>query len=138
MRQSQVNPVDTANESSSSILKRHSCFFFKTDTASQSFKSRCPFTKRPKQKGRDQSKIGSKIYLADRSKENRGRKRNLLSSDEKEWLMEFLNRSNITYTNPGRKDHAYVGKLEGQRQCTMNNMHSFIRFTTFHFTRCYT
>ena len=30
-------------------------------------------------------------------------KRNLLSSDEKEWLVEFLNCSDIIYTNPGRK-----------------------------------
>ena len=37
-------------------------------------------------------------------------------SSKKKWLLEFLDRPDVGYTTPGRKDHWYVGKHEGQRQ----------------------
>ena len=39
-----------------------------------------------------------------------GRPVNELSADEIEWLLEFMERPNVTYTNPGRKDQQYIGK----------------------------
>ena len=32
------------------------------------------------------------------------------------WLVEFLDRSDISYTNPGRKDSVYIGKINGESQ----------------------
>ena len=48
-------------------------------------------------------------------KTNRGRPRKDLTQDEQQWMVEFLARSDLTYTNPGRKDNVYIGKENGQR-----------------------
>ena len=48
--------------------------------------------------------------------ESRGRPRKELSEKKKEWMFEFLGRSDITHTNPGRQDNVYVGKVNGERQ----------------------
>ena len=39
-----------------------------------------------------------------------------MNEEEKQWLETFLSRSDVTYTNPGRKDHVYVGKIDGERR----------------------
>lgn len=44
-----------------------------------------------------------------------GRPRKSLIDEEKEWLIEFLARADMTYTNPGRKDNVYIGKIDGER-----------------------
>ena len=44
------------------------------------------------------------------------RRRKELNEDEKIWLIEFLNQSNITYTSLGRKDHVYFLKFNGVRK----------------------
>ena len=46
----------------------------------------------------------------------RGRKKDELNDEEREWLIEFLDRSDTSYTTPGRKDHVYVGKIKGEKQ----------------------
>ena len=53
-----------------------------------------------------------------------GRPQNELTESEKKWLKNFLDKPDITYVNPGRKDHHYVGKVDGksqyvQKQCLM-------------------
>ena len=45
-----------------------------------------------------------------------GRKRNDLTEEEKKWLIEFLDRSDMTYTTPGRRDNVYIGKENGEKQ----------------------
>ena len=32
------------------------------------------------------------------------------------WLKELLDRSDVSYTTPGRKDHIYVGKVNGVKK----------------------
>ena len=49
-------------------------------------------------------------------KEKRGRPRKELTEREKIWLVEFLDRSDISYTNPGREDSVYIGKINGESQ----------------------
>ena len=39
-----------------------------------------------------------------------------MTESEKEWLKIFLDKSDITYVTPGRKDHCYVGKVDGKSQ----------------------
>ena len=38
-----------------------------------------------------------------------GRKKNKLSEEEEEWIENLLERSDITYPTPGRRDTIYVG-----------------------------
>ena len=46
----------------------------------------------------------------------RGRPREDLNKEEKKWLETLLSRSEVSYTNPGRKDNVYVGKIDGERR----------------------
>ena len=39
----------------------------------------------------------------------------MVLSGEKEWLLTFFNRQDITYINPGRMDNVYIGKENGIR-----------------------
>ena len=46
-----------------------------------------------------------------------GTPKNELTESEKEWLQNFLDKPDITYVTPGRKDHhCYVGKVAGKSQ----------------------
>ena len=46
-------------------------------------------------------------------KAKRGKKKDELSDEQLKWLKEFIDRPDISYMNPGRKDHRYVGKKDG-------------------------
>ena len=39
-----------------------------------------------------------------------------VTDEEKQWIRYSLDRADFTYVNPGRKDHAYIGKKDGERQ----------------------
>ena len=39
-----------------------------------------------------------------------------MNQEEREWLENFLERADITYTTPGRRDTVYVGMDHGKRQ----------------------
>ena len=43
-----------------------------------------------------------------------GRKKKELTEEQYNWLTEFLLKPDMTYTNPGRKDMVYTGKVNGQ------------------------
>ena len=45
-----------------------------------------------------------------------GRPKKELTESEKEWLKNFLDKPDIIYVIPGRKDHRYVGKIDGKSQ----------------------
>ena len=59
-------------------------------------------------------KFQLKVQL--QAKTNRGRKKEALSDDQRKWLLEFLDRADISYITPGKSDHVYVGKINGERQ----------------------
>ena len=42
-------------------------------------------------------------------------RKNYLSEEQEQWLLEMLKRPDMTYTNPGRKDNVYIGKIDGER-----------------------
>ena len=48
--------------------------------------------------------------------ENRCRPRKELSEEKKDWMIEFLSQSDMTYINPGRQDNVYIGKVDGERK----------------------
>ena len=58
-------------------------------------------------------KITNKFCVRFDFKAKRGKKKDELSDKELKWLKEFLDRPDISYMNPGRKDHMYVGKKDG-------------------------
>ena len=39
-----------------------------------------------------------------------GRKAKELTDEEKQWIRYNLDRADLTYVNPGRKDYIYIGK----------------------------
>ena len=47
---------------------------------------------------------------------NRGRPRKELSDEKKDWMIEFFSRSDMTYTNPGRQDNDYIGKVDCEQK----------------------
>ena len=51
-----------------------------------------------------------------KAQENRGRLRKELSKEKKDWMIEFLSWSDMTYTNPDRQDNVYIGKVDGERK----------------------
>ena len=70
--------------------------------------------KSPHKKAEIMQRLATKYKLRIIFQQNRGRPRKELNEEEKIWLIEFLNRFNISYTNPGRKDHVYIGKIDGK------------------------
>ena len=48
--------------------------------------------------------------------EKRGRKPDLLTEEEQEWLVNVFERPDITYINPGRKDNVCVLQKDGKRE----------------------
>ena len=68
----------------------------------------------PHKKAEVVERLATKYKLRINLQQNRGRPRRELNEEEKICLIEFLNRSDISYTNPGRKDHVYIGKIDGE------------------------
>lgn len=50
------------------------------------------------------------------TKKKRVRKNKDLDDDQKKWIDSFLNWSDVTYMNPGRKDNLYVSKINDERK----------------------
>ena len=73
-----------------------------------------PFS--PRKKSEVIGKLAQKLQLRIAPKGKRGRKSNDLSDEQIAWIEEFLNRSDVTYMNPGRKDNVYIGKVNGERK----------------------
>ena len=48
--------------------------------------------------------------------ENRGRPKKELSEEKKDWMTEFLSRSDMTYINPARQANFYIGKVDRERK----------------------
>ena len=46
---------------------------------------------------------------------NRGLPKQILDADEKSWLINFLDRPDITYTMLGKRDQVYMGKVNGKK-----------------------
>ena len=62
------------------------------------------------------SKLANKFKLLIRlTLSKAGRTKNELTESEKEWLKNFLDKPNIN-VSPGRKNHRYVGKVDGKSQ----------------------
>ena len=60
--------------------------------------------------------LASKYQIRIKMHENRGRPRKELSEEKKDWMIEFLSQSDMTYTNPGCQDNVYIGKVDGEQK----------------------
>ena len=52
--------------------------------------------------------------LPQHSQSNRGRPKQDIDADKKFWLIDFLDRQDITLTIPGKSDQVYMGKINGK------------------------
>lgn len=74
-----------------------------------------PFS--PRKKIEVVSSLAKKFKLRIAVQSNKpGRKKNMLNDDERVWLESVLERADITYTTPGRRDAIYVGMDGGKRR----------------------
>ena len=60
--------------------------------------------------------LAKKINLQIAVHSKSGTKKNELCEEKEEWIKNFLERSDITYINPGRRDTVYVGMYDGKRE----------------------
>ena len=70
----------------------------------------------PRKKSKVLSNLAKRYELRIQYQKKRGPKAKHLISDQEDWLMEVFERSDLTYTNPGRRDHVYTGKSNGEKQ----------------------
>ena len=71
--------------------------------------------KNPQQRSEIVQSLSKKFDLRiNLSTKKPGRPGNELCTDEIDWLSEFMERPDITYTNPGRRDQKYIGKENGK------------------------
>ena len=74
-------------------------------------------TKSPRKRKEVISALANKFKLRIKPTQSKaGRPKNELIESEKEWLKNVLDKPDITYVTPGRKDHHYVGKVDGESQ----------------------
>ena len=74
------------------------------------------FPKNPNKKAEVIQGLATKYKLRINLQENQGTCREELNENEKNWLIEFLSRSDITYTYSGRKDHVYIDKFNSEKK----------------------
>ena len=64
---------------------------------------------------REQKKVikslASKFNVKIKLEQKVGRKKNVFSEQENQWLIKFLNQPDISYTIPERRDNIYLGKF---------------------------
>ena len=70
----------------------------------------------PRKKAEIIQNLVSKYHIRIKIHENGGRPRKDLSKEKKDWMIEFLSPSDMTYTNPGRQVNVYIGKVGGERK----------------------
>ena len=70
----------------------------------------------PRKKAEIIQSFVSKYQIPIKMHKNRGHPRKELSEEKKDWIIKFLSRSDMTYTNPGCQDNVYIGKVDGDRK----------------------
>ena len=96
--------------------QNHSAFSTKQSRSRSLKKADEHLPQSPRKKVEIIQNLASKYKMRIHPNEKRGRPRKELSDEKKEWMIEFLGRSDMTYTNPGRQDNIYMGKVNGERK----------------------
>ena len=71
--------------------------------------------KSPHKKAEVIEKLVEKCHAKIPINTKRGRPRKDLNEEETKWFETFLSHSEVSYTNPGSKDHVYAGKIDIER-----------------------
>ena len=71
--------------------------------------------KSPHKKAEVIEKLVEKYHAKIPFNTKRGRPRKDLNEEETKWLETFLSPSEVSYPNPGSKDHVCVGKIDSKR-----------------------
>ena len=72
--------------------------------------------KSPRKKSEVIKGLASKYKLRIQfNNKKRGRTEKVINDEQTAYLDEFFERPDITYINPGRKDHVYLGKVDGEK-----------------------
>ena len=75
------------------------------------------FPKSPRKCNKVISALENKFKLRINPNQSKaGRPKKELTESKKDWFKNFLDKPDIIYVIPGRKDHRYVGKIDGKSQ----------------------
>ena len=108
-------PGSSGDQNDSSLSISTSSFSTKQSLHRSLSRANNFFPKSPHKKAEVIEKLAEKYKVKFQFKKStRGRPRKDLNEEEKQWLIEFLARADLTYTNPGRKDNVYIGKKDGE------------------------
>ena len=113
------NSVQTtpSENTTTNTAQNHSAFSTKQSRSRSLKKADEHLPQSPRKKVEIIQNLASKYKMRMHLNEKRGRPRKELSDEKrKEWMIEFLGRSDTTYTNPGRQDNIYMGKVNGERK----------------------
>ena len=102
--------------SSSSVVPQGSAFSSKQSLVRSVTRAEKHLPNSPRKKTEIIGKLAKKYNLRIQFKDSRGRKAKILSDDQEQWIIDYLERPEVTYTNPGRKDNVYVGKVNGKKE----------------------
>ena len=107
----------TSSQPSPSLLLVPTMSLLTPVIASRSLKkAEVNLSQSPRKKAEVIKNLASTYQIRIQLKETRRCPRKKLSDDKKAWLTKVLCRSDLTYTNPGRADNVYIGKIDGERQ----------------------
>ena len=114
------NPPDqtssTSSQESSSAASSQTPFRSKQSFCRSISRAEKNLPNSPRKKTAVIGNLARKYNLKIELKETRGRKAKVLTEEQEEWLIDYLERPEMTYTNPGRKDNVYIGKIDGEKQ----------------------
>ena len=107
---------EVSGETTRPVSQNESAFSTKQSRSRSLKKAADHLPQSPRKKVEIIQSLASKYQIRIKMHENRGRPRKELSEEKKDWMIEFLSRSDMTYTNPGRLDNVYIGKVDGERK----------------------
>ena len=107
---------EVSRETTRPVSQNESAFSTKQSRSRSLKKAADHLPQSPRKKVEIIQSLASKYQIRIKMHENRGRPRKELSEEKKDWMIEFLSRSDMTYTNPGRQDNVYIGKVDGERK----------------------
>ena len=107
---------EVSRETTRPVLQNESAFSTKQSRSRSLKKAADHLPESPRKKVEIIQSLASKYQIRIKMHENRGHPRKEISEEKKDWMIEFLRKSNMTYINPGRQDNVYAGKVDGERK----------------------
>ena len=112
--------VSTAAPTSETTPTTSSAFSTKQILGRSVHKTERSLPSSPQKKAEEIGNLAKKFNLRIAVHNKSGRNKNELYEEEEKWTEKFLERLDITYTTPGRRDTVYVGMNGGKREYKQN------------------